>query len=297
MKHVTVVSGKGGTGKTTLTAFWGSLLADHVMVDADVDAANLPLVFRHTDEPDNAYFGADRAVVDQELCAHCGTCADACRFDAFRVTIGDDGTSYYTVDPLACEGCTLCTLVCPLEGITMQAHESGTWCIAETDYAPMVHASLSVGEGNSGKLVTEVRRAAEGIAIEQGRDLILIDGPPGIGCQTTAAINGVDLVVVVTEPTLSGIHDMERLLEVINRMGIPAVVVLNKADLAPQHEQTARNAAAKHGAELIGSVPFIEDFPRAMAMGTLLTRPPEGVPERMRAIWAEVVSRIPEQVY
>ena len=297
MKQVVVVSGKGGTGKTSLSAFWASRAKNAIMIDADVDASNMPLVFNGTIVEQQQYFGRDVAHVPQDLCQHCGKCAEACRFDAFRVTVGEDGLSYYEVDELACEGCTMCVYACPQNGITMIPHNAGKWFVSETDYGTLVHAELGVGQGNSGKLVTEVRKAGERLAAEQNRDLVVIDGPPGIGCQTTAAITGTDLAVVVTEPTGSGRHDMERILEVIGRMNIPAVVVVNKADLAPQYGQTIAAAAAKHGAEVVGSVPFFPELPHAMAMGTALKQPPKGFEELMSGIWRKIEAAIPEQLW
>ena len=296
MRHVCVVSGKGGTGKTSLSAFWGAQLKNHAMVDADVDASNLPLVFSGEVTERNVYVGGNVALVDQDACTQCGLCADSCRFDAIRVTVDNRGKRY-EVDPLACESCTLCSLVCPEDAISMIAHEAGEWFVTQTRFGPLVHAQLTVAEGNSGKLVTQVRKAAERIVAETGLDMILIDGPPGIGCQTTAALNGVDLAVVVTEPTTSGRHDMERILAVINRLNIPALVVINKIDLAPFYEELIRTSASRYGAEMVGTVPFIEGFSRAMAMGTLIDHPPAGLPERMQDLWDQIERRIPEQVY
>ncbi len=291
MQQIAVVSGKGGTGKTLLTALWSTFADQPIMADADVTASNLPLLFSHETEASHDYYGMPVAVVDQEECQHCGVCADACRFDAFRVTVGQDGITYYEVDPLSCEGCTLCTLVCPQSGIRMEPHRAGEWFVSSTSLGPLVHGQLAVGEGNTGKLVTELRRAAEDIAEDQYREYLLIDGPPGIGCQTIAAISGVDLAIVVTEPTVSGVHDMGRMLEVTKRLGLPSAVVINKVDLAPQMAETIAAAAAAHDADVIGKLPFLEEIPFALAAGTLTSSPPEALRSAAEAAWNAACSR------
>lgn len=284
LRQVSVVSGKGGTGKTSLTALWSTLAERAVLVDADVDASNLPLALAHTERQRQTYIGRHVAVVDDASCTACGACASACRFEAFR-TVQRDGDVRYEVDALACEGCTLCELACPTGAITMHPHESGEWFVSDTEYGPLVHARLGVAEGNSGKLVTQVRRIAEDIAEAEGRSLILIDGPPGIGCQTTAALTGADLAVLVTEPSASGRHDMGRLLSVIDRLGLPAVVVLNKADLAPDQRGPIERLAAQHGARFVGSIPFVPEIPRLLAMGTLVASPPPALMPAVQSAW------------
>jgi len=293
-RQIAVVSGKGGTGKTSLTALWGAKNAKRpVFVDADVDASNLPLAFRHTLRERQRFIGREVAVVDQAVCTECGVCTDLCRFGAF-ITRENGSRVSYEVDPLACEGCTLCSLACPSHAISMVPHESGDWFVSDTPYGPLVHAQLGIAEGNSGKLGTQVRRAGEDLAEEENRDLILIDGPPGIGCQTIAALTGVDLAVVVTEPSASGRHDMARVLAVIARLGVPAVVILNKVDLAPAQEDPIRLAAAQHGADLVGTVPFVPELPRALAMGTLIESPPPGLVSAMSVLWARIWSHLPD---
>ena len=285
MRQIAVVSGKGGTGKTTVTAFWSTLMRNGVLIDADVDAANLHLAVRARPREQHVHIGKDVAVIDERLCTACGTCIEVCRFGAITEV---DGRCH--VDPLACEGCTLCARACVPEAIRMEPHESGEWFLSDTPYGPLVHAQLGVGEGNSGKLVTTVRRAAENLAEDSGRDTLLIDGPPGIGCQTIAALTGTDVAVVVTEPSASGRHDMVRVLAVINRLGVPAVVILNKADLAPAQEEAVRADAGESGAEVIGAVPFVPELPRALATGTLLSSPPAGLPTVLARLWSRVLA-------
>jgi len=284
--QITVVSGKGGTGKTTLTALWGSMANRPVLVDADVDASNLPLAYSHEVREQHSFVGRDVAVVNESLCKNCGVCARECRFGAFFQVEGQ-----FRVDPLACEGCTLCSLMCPLEAITMQPHLSGTWFVSETGVGPLVHAQLGIAEGNSGKLVTQVRRAGEKLAEERSASVVLVDGPPGIGCQTTAAMAGASLVVLVTEPSASGRHDMERLLSVTNRLGVLALVVLNKIDLAPAEEALIRATASRMGAEYIGSVPFIPEIPGLLASGTLIKNCPQVLKEVADRLWGVILER------
>ena len=284
LRQVSVVSGKGGTGKTSLTALWSTLAHGAVLVDADVDASNLPLAIAHTERERHVYVGREVALVNERLCTACGLCAEVCRFGAFR-TVRRDGGTAYEVDPLECEGCTLCKFVCPADAITMLPHESGEWFVSDTAYGPLVHARLGVAEGNSGKLVTQVRRTAEDLTDSEGRSLILIDGPPGIGCQTTAALTGVDLAVVVTEPSASGRHDMGRLLSVIERLRLRAIVVLNKADLAPDQQGPIERLAAQHGARFVGTVPFVPELPRLLSMGALVASPPPALMLAVRSAW------------
>jgi MinD superfamily P-loop ATPase len=205
MKQITVISGKGGTGKTTILASLAALVKRAVLVDADVDAADLHLLLKPQVRRREPFVASQVALIDPEKCDPCGKCAEACRFEAIRDL---------QVDPISCEGCGVCFHVCPRGAILMKEVQSGEWFISQTRYGPMVHAKLGVAQENSGKLVTLVRKEAQRIAREGGYPLILIDGPPGIGCPVIASLGGVDAVLVVTEPSLSGIHDLERVLGV-----------------------------------------------------------------------------------
>jgi MinD superfamily P-loop ATPase len=224
MKEIVIISGKGGTGKTTLCASFASLARDAVIADCDVDAADLHLLLAPRVLQEADFVGGRTPVIDSELCAECGDCQAWCRFDAIELDI-DAG---YIIDPLACEHCALCAYVCPEEAISMQSSVSGRWFISETAQGKLVHARLAPGEDNSGKLVTLVRREARRLAEETGARWILNDGPPGVGCPVTAAITGVDLALIVTEPTLSGIHDMQRVEALCRHFQIPALVCINK---------------------------------------------------------------------
>lgn len=291
MKQIVVISGKGGTGKTSTTVFWTTMAKNAVFVDADVDAPNLGIALRYKTRETKPFIGRTVAHINQEECTDCGRCAELCRFDAIRF---ENGT--FEVDPIACEGCTLCKLGCPESAIDMVSRVTGEWFSSDTQYGPFVSARLDVGEGNSGALVTQVRRVAEELGEAENRDLMLIDGPPGIGCQTIAAITGVDLAVIVTEPSKSGIHDLERIAAVCTRLGVPTVTIINKESLAPAVADTVRAAAERAGVPVIGSIPFFPELPRALASGRLLESPPTGVHSVMAVLWSHVRSHL-ETVY
>jgi MinD superfamily P-loop ATPase len=216
VKQLVVLSGKGGTGKTTVAAALAHLASqetDIVLVDADVDAANLELVLSPELQEETAFFSSKVASIDPELCVGCGTCADVCRFDAVLVPESDDDSNQaYAVDDVACEGCAVCYYQCPSEAINMEEPQDGLWFRSDTAFGPLLHAHLFAGQENSGKLVAEVRDRARRLASAGGQPFVIIDGPPGIGCPVIAAATGVNLVLVVVEPTVSGIHDLERIL-------------------------------------------------------------------------------------
>jgi len=204
MKQIVVISGKGGTGKTVMSGCLAALARNAVMVDADVDASNLHLLLHPEIEERHVFKSGKKAVINEEECTGCGICVPHCRFDA--LIENEDGK--VRVDPLACEGCGVCRIVCPVEAVIMEENTSGEWYVSRTKYGPLVHARLGIAEENSGKLVSEVRKKAVEIAGLEGRDLIIMDGAPGIGCPVIASVTGTDLALVVTEPSLSGLQDM-----------------------------------------------------------------------------------------
>jgi len=252
MNQLAIVSGKGGTGKTTvaasLAALWG---ADKVLADCDVDASNLPLVLRAQWKRQEPFYAGGIAAIKQSLCSRCGLCFDACRFRAIEQ---NDGT--YEINALACEGCDVCKLVCPTNAITMYKVETGRLYESETVYGPLVHAELEAGRENSGKLVTFVRQTAKHVAEQVGAETILIDGSPGIGCPVIATLTGVDLALVVTEPTLTGLQGMERILSVARHFQIPRLVCINKVDLNRDLVRRIESRCAEYEAEVVGVLPF-----------------------------------------
>ncbi|MFP4473219.1 MAG: ATP-binding protein [Candidatus Omnitrophota bacterium] len=281
MKQIVVISGKGGTGKTVVTASLAAL-ADHaVMADCDVDAADLHLLLEPDVQSAGEFRSGATAVIDQEKCVQCGQCRAVCRFDAISTDL--------VVDPVGCEGCAFCHYVCPAGAITMQENHSGAWYISQTRFGTMVHAKLGVAEENSGKLVSLVREKAKALAQEQGSDWIIIDGSPGIGCPVIASLSGADCALVVTEPTLSGMHDALRVMDVAKHFGILSKVVINKYDLNPDVTDKIIRACQDNGAEVIGHVPFDKTVVKAMVEGKTIIEGGSGPAEQgIRRVWERI---------
>jgi MinD superfamily P-loop ATPase len=247
IKQLAIVSGKGGTGKTTIAAAFAALAKNKVMVDCDVDAADLHLLLQPKIVTQEKYFGGRSPYVDLDKCTQCGLCTEVCRFHAIENGI---------VNTISCEGCGFCSHICPESAIAMEEAFSGDWFVSETPYGPFIHARLGIGEENSGKLVTVVRKKAVEIAKEKNLDLILIDGPPGIGCPVTASLTGVNLVLAITEPTLSGMHDLERVLKLSDHFKIPSMVCINKFDLNLENSAHIASYCKKNGSRLIGQIHY-----------------------------------------
>ena len=248
MKQLTVISGKGGTGKTILTASFAALAENKVMIDCDVDAADLHLLLHPMKKERHDFKSGRTAMIDKKLCLECGKCVDVCRFNA----ISKD----FIVDPVSCEGCGLCSHICPADAIEMEENRSGEWFVSDTKYGPFVHAKLGIAEENSGKLVAKIRQIGKEIAEDGNFDYVIIDGPPGIGCPVFASLTGVDLAVIITEPTLSGIHDMKRVAEVVNHFDIDLKVVVNKYDLNPENTRQIQMFCEEKEIEMAGYIPF-----------------------------------------
>lgn len=256
MKQLTVISGKGGTGKTTLTAAFASLAKNVFIADCDVDAADMHLILKPRVLEKEDYCGLEVARIDPDLCIECGKCREFCRYGAI-----DDN---FEVDPYGCEGCAVCTIICPKGAVSMEKRVSGQVFSSETRFGPMAHARLGVGEEASGKLVSVVRSNAKKLAEQYHKNLIVIDGPPGTGCSAISAITGADLVLVVSEPTVSGVHDLKRVLELIVHFMIPTVVCINKYDINEENTQLIENFCAKLGISVIGKLPYNDIVTKAM---------------------------------
>ena len=258
MKELVVLSGKGGTGKTSVVASLAALAKNKVMVDCDVDAADLYLLLRPVTRERQEFWSGQVALIDKERCTQCGQCQEVCRFGAIN---------NFTVDEVSCEGCGFCYHVCPDEAIAMKENLSGDWFIAETPYGSLVYAKLGVAQENSGKLVTVVRQQARQIAKEQELDYIISDGPPGIGCPVISSLSGADLALLVTEPTLSGIHDLERVLGVCHHFAIPAIVCINKYDLNEENTRQIQSYCLGKGIEVTAGIPFDNVVTEALVQG------------------------------
>jgi MinD superfamily P-loop ATPase len=288
VKEIVIISGKGGTGKTTLCAAFASLARGAVIADCDVDAADLHLLLEPHVLQESDFIGGRTPVIDRDLCLECGECQDWCRFEAIDLD-SDEG---YVIDSLACEHCGLCAYVCPEEAISMQSAVNGRWFISETAYGKLVHARLAPGEDNSGKLVTLVRREARRLAEEAGAAWILDDGPPGVGCPVTAAVTGVDLALIVTEPTLSGIHDMQRVEALCRHFEVPALVCINKYDINPENTRAIKDYCLDNEVPVIGEIPFSPAVRQALVARKSAVDfdcgAVSGVVERM---WSEIEER------
>ncbi len=272
-RETTVISGKGGTGKTTVVASLSALLDDMVLADCDVDAADLHLLLRPRLREAEDFFGGMKATISAEDCTGCGRCAEMCHFDAIEpAEQAEDGEPVaYRVNELACEGCGLCAHVCPVDAVQISPALTGRSFASETDYGMLSHARLGIGEENSGKLVTRVRNRASNLAREEGAAGIMGDGSPGTGCPVIASISGVDVALVVTEPTVSGVHDLERVLELTRHFGVRALICINKCDLNAQQAERIRELARRTDARVVGEIPFDEEVNEALMNGCILS--------------------------
>ncbi len=295
MKQLVILSGKGGTGKTSITAAFAHLCHSRgaqraVLADADVDAANLELVLKPQVLEEQEFIGGAVAVINTDECAGCGTCAQVCRFDAI---FPDEATGTYRVDDIACEGCAACRYQCPSQAIEMQSQVAGRWFHSQSRYGPMFHAALRPAQENSGKLVTLVKQQARLLAMDAGYELVLVDGPPGIGCPVISASAGADLALLVAEPSRSGQHDLERIVQTTRHFGIPTLVCINKADVYPEGAEAIHRFCQEQGIEVVGNIPFDEGITQAMIVGEPITAWNAELPasRAIAAVWQRVLER------
>jgi len=285
MKELVVISGKGGTGKTSLTASF-SVLADRpVIADCDVDAADLHLVLSPRIKEHHEFRSGHEAVIRQDDCIGCGTCLDLCRFGAVNVKEGPSGGPGFSVDPVSCEGCGVCVRFCPEQAIDFPERLCGEWMISETRCGPMVHARLGIAAENSGKLVSTVRQEARRIAEDEHRSPVIVDGPPGIGCPVIASITGATIVLIVTEPTVSGEHDLDRILSLARHFKIPAAVCINKWDLNPKMADIIEDSARKRGVQVAGRVRYDRSVTLAQIYGRAVVETESPCAEDIQNIW------------
>lgn len=293
MKQLVIISGKGGTGKTIIAASFATLARKKVMADCDVDAANLYLLLHPEIQEEHSFFGGKKANVNLENCTGCGDCIDICRFSAISET--EDGK--ISIDSISCEGCGVCSYICPVEAIIMENSISGKWFVSRTKYGPFVHARLGIGEENSGKLVTEVRKKAKDIAEKNKLDLVIIDGPPGIGCPVIASLSGTDTALIVTEPTLSGIHDMERVIKMAHHFRTKTACCINKFDLNPRLSDQIEDWCHKNFVPVVGKIPFDEVITKSMVQGIPITEfSKNSVSEKIKKIWQHLLTLFSTEV-
>lgn len=297
MKQLVILSGKGGTGKTSLAAAFAHLAHEGpsplqaVLADGDVDAANLELVLRPQRLDTHDFTGGAVAVIDPERCQSCGICEQVCRFEAI---ISDPDNTLYRVDPIACDGCAACVYQCPEEAIRMEAQNAGQWHRSQSRFGPLFHADLYPAQENSGKLVTLVKQQARLLAMDEGYQLVIVDGPPGIGCPVISAAAGADLALIVTEPTAAGIHDMQRILQTTAHFRLPSLVCINKADIYPAGADQIATYCRENQIELVGLIPFDEAILQAMLAGEPVTsyQPEAPASQAIGKIWQEVVQSL-----
>ncbi len=290
-RTVTVISGKGGTGKTSLAASFAMLAKPVVVADCDVDAANLHLVLSPDKKETHEFFALPVARINQELCSACGTCYDLCRFDA--ISVSDDDPPVYEVEPLACEACMVCREFCPEGAVETVERPAGHWYVSESRAGPMVHARLGIAEENSGKLVTEVRKAAASQAEKNGLDTILVDGPPGIGCAVIASLTAADMVIAVTEASQSGLSDLKRVNDLARHFQMPLLVVINKADLNQEVAKSIKTWVRDSGVELLGELPYDQAVTDAMIQGKAVVECADGaLAGAIRETWREIGKRL-----
>ncbi len=259
MKELLVISGKGGTGKTSITLSLAALAEKAIFADCDVDAADMALILKPQEQQREDFYSGSLAAIDPSLCMGCGKCYRLCRFEAIRAEDGE-----FSVDPLACEGCGVCYDHCPVKAITFEPRLCGDLYVSSTSRGTLVHARLGAGGENSGKLVSEVKQRAKALGEEQGCSLMITDGPPGIGCSVIASLTGADAVLIVTEPTVSGMHDLERAYELCKHFRIPAYLCVNKADLNPENTQKIRAFGEEKGVQWLGEIPYDPSVTKAM---------------------------------
>ena len=284
MREVVIISGKGGTGKTSLTAAFAALAENSVLCDADVDAADLHLLMQPDVRRRTDFMGGCKAVINLDLCTTCGACLDLCRFGAIN--------DQFQVDAILCEGCGVCVDFCPAGAIDFPVQRCGEWYVSDTRFGPMVHARLGIAEENSGKLVSLVRKEARQLAEERGADLIITDGPPGIGCPVIASIGGATVLVIIVEPTVSGIHDMKRVVDLAAHFRVPGMVCVNKFDLNLEMTEAIEQLAIRRNVTLLGRVPFDPVFTRSMVQGKNIFEYGEETEtqQRVREIWEKIIN-------
>jgi MinD superfamily P-loop ATPase len=283
MREITVISGKGGAGKTSITAALASVANNIVLCDNDVDAADLHIITKPTIEKKEVFKGGLFAQIETDRCAGCGTCAEYCRYDAIALNSNNE----YEVNKWQCEGCGLCEKICPDAAIIINQSIRNYWYISKTRFGKMVHAEMQPGEENSGKLVSKVRNIAREEAMVQKASYIVNDGPPGVGCSAISSVTGADLVVLVAEPTVSGLHDIQRLVELVEGFGITMIAVINKSTLHQESTEIMENYFSTKGIPVVAKIPFDKSMVKALLeLKTIVEYDPSGeIAGEIKKIW------------
>lgn len=286
MKEITILSGKGGAGKTTVVAALASLAPKTVFCDNDVDAADLHLIFNPDIQETHNFDSGTLASINPEICTQCGLCEEACRFSA----IYKNKENVLVVNPFKCEGCRLCERICPAKAINSQQNFNNKWFVSQTRFGFLIHAKMGAGEENSGKLVSKIRERAKEIAVETNANFIINDGPPGIGCTAISSITGTDAVLLVIEPTISGLHDAKRLVTLVNTFEIPLFAIINKFDINEDFTIQVKLYLKENGIPLIGKIPFTTSVVESMIQSKTVVEyaPNETISKELRHIWKQL---------
>ena len=286
MKELVVISGKGGTGKTSVVASFAALAQNKVLADCDVDAADLHLILQPEIEQRHPFTAGHEAVIRQDDCIRCGGCLAHCRFHAVRKQGQHADQATFTIDPIACEGCSVCVHMCPVHAIDFPETQCGHWFISATRHGPLVHAQLAIAAENSGKLVSIVRRQAATLAEQQGLDLIIVDGAPGIGCPVIACLTGASLALIVTEPTVSGLHDLERVAQLARQMRVRTAVCINKHDINPDVTAHIERTCKAQNIPVVGAIAYDPAVTHAQTAGlSVIEHTANGLAAQFRTVW------------
>jgi MinD superfamily P-loop ATPase len=286
--EIAVISGKGGTGKSSISAAFATLNSEVVLADCDVDAANLYLIFAPSHEEERVYIAGHKAVIDYNLCTGCGSCIDYCRFDAISLQ-----TEKVIIDEISCDGCFLCSRICPENAIAMVPNDKSRMYSGTFRNGKMVYGRLAPGEENSGKLVNMVREKAKEASRTHGLDIIILDGPPGIGCPVISTVTGADKAVIVTEPTISGLHDLQRTLEIVQKFNVPAYVIINKYDINFSMSKKIEEWCKQNGVIIAGKLAFNRQMTEAMVHAKSITEfnPDLDISKKIKLIWKKILNQ------
>ncbi len=294
-REIVVISGKGGTGKTSIVGSLAYLFKNSIIVDCDVDAADLHLILKGDTSSANNFIGGRKAEIIPEICNECGLCTEYCRFEAImeQKTTLKNNLIQFAIDEYVCEGCGVCALFCPMQAIKMKDNISGEWFLTETKYGPLLHARLGIAQANSGKLVSLLRKKAQELAAGNNNEQIIIDGPPGIGCPVIASLTGTNYALIITEPTLSAIHDMERLLELTRHFGIKTGICINKSDINKNLAARIEHIATGKGLKVLARIPYDSTFTQAQIKGMpYMEYSRNGISKHIERLWKNLKEEI-----